>query len=194
MISSLLFSGWTRIPLLAACFFPAFALARLGENETQCNGRYGTPLTDQWTSAANKKTPLVPAGYTRTYNYQGWVIRIAYLEFNGPAIAMHFRKKTGGSIADDELTAIVNANTPQGMGWALVPYTNSSLEGSSRAIGNIGSQMIFGAKAWQRTDGVVAILEPLRMELILKSPAAMEIEKKARESKEEQRRAAIPGF
>ena len=107
---------------------------------------------------------------------------------------MHFRKKTGGSIADDELTAIVNANTPQGMGWALVPYTNSSLEGSSRAIGNIGSQMIFGAKAWQRTDGVVAILEPLRMELILKSPAAMEIEKKARESKEEQRRAAIPGF
>lgn len=183
-----------RIPLLAGCLFPAFALARLGENETQCNGRYGTPLTDQWAISANKKTPLVPAGYTRTYNYQGWVVRIAYLEFNGPAIAMHFRKKAGGSITDDELAAIVNANTPQGMGWALVPYTNSPLEGSSRVIGNIGSQVAMGARAWQRSDGTVAILEPLRMELILKSPAAMEIEKKARESKEEHRKAAIPDF
>lgn len=194
MTSRFLFSGWMRILLLAGSLFPALALARLGENETQCNGRYGTPLTDQWTISANKKTPLVPAGYTRTYNYQGWVVRIAYLEFNGPAIAMHFRKKTGGTITDDELTAILNANTPQGMGWALVSYTNSPLEGSSRVIGNIGSEVAFGARAWQRTDGTVAILEPLRMELILKSPVAMEIEKNSRKSKEEQRKAAIPGF
>jgi len=179
--------------LLFVLFFTGVAYARLGENETQCNGRYGTPLTDKYATKANKEKPLLPVGYTKSYNYQGWVVRVGYLVFNGPAIKMTFRKKAGGQIKDDELTAILTANTPEGMKWERGVYTNSPLKGASAVIGNIGSN-VMGAAAWKRTDGVVAILEPLKQELTLESPAALEILSKAKENAEAQRKAAIPAF
>lgn len=51
-----------------------------------------------------------------------------------------------------------------------------------------------GGAAWKRTDGVVAVLEPLKLELFLESPAAAEILKNAKENVEAQRKAAIPSF
>lgn len=118
--------------LLNALFLlslPCLAFARIGEAESQCNGRYGTPKTDDYTVKRNKEKPLLPVGYTKTYDYQGWKIRVAYIAFNGPAIRMSFRKKTGGAIKDDELVAIMTANTPEGMKWERGVYTSSPLKG-----------------------------------------------------------------
>ena len=178
---------------LFVLLFAGVTYARLGENETQCNGRYGTPLTDKYTTEANRKNPLVPGGYTKSYNYQGWVVRVGYVVFNGPAIKMSFRKKAGGSIKEDELAAILTANAPEGMKWERGVYTNSPLQGSAAVFSNIGSN-VMGAAAWKRTDGVVAILEPMKLELTLESPAAIEITRKAKDSAEAQRKAAIPAF
>lgn len=179
------------ILFLLVCATTVFA--RIGENESQCNGRYGTPLTDGITTSANKKKPLLPVGYTKTYNYQGWKIRIAYIAFNGPAIGMSFRKKAGGAIKDDELVAILTANTPEGTQWERLVYTNSPLKGAAGVFGNIGSNAM-GAATWKRSDGVMAILEPLKMELFLEAPIATEIRRKAKEDAEVRRKAAIPNF
>lgn len=173
--------------LATTCF------ARIGENETQCNGRYGTPQTDSYTVKRNKDKPLLPVGYTKSYDYQGWKIRVAFVAFNGSAIKMSFRKKSGGAIKDDELVAILTANTPEGMKWERGVYTSSPLKGSAGFFGNIGSNAMGGA-AWKRTDGVIAVLEPLKMEFFLESPTAVEILKKAKENAEAQRKAAIPSF
>jgi hypothetical protein len=106
---------------------------------------------------------------------------------------MSLRKKSGGAIKDDELAAILTANTPEGMKWERGVYTNSPLKGSAGFLGNLGSNVIGGA-AWKRSDGVLAILEPLKMELFLESPAATEILRKARENADAERKAAIPNF
>lgn len=179
--------------LILLLFSVSASFARIGENETQCNGRYGTPLTDKNTTVANKKSPLLPVGYTKTYNYKGWKIRVAYITFNGPAIKMSFRKKTGGAIKDDELAAILTANTPEGMSWERGVYTNSPLKGAVGVFGNIGSNAM-GAVAWKRTDGVIAVLEPLKMEMFLESPEATEILHKAKEQSETKRKATLPAF
>lgn len=179
--------------LIFLLFTTATCFARIGENETQCNGRYGTPLTDKGTVTANRKKPLLPVGYTKTYNYQGWNIRVAYVAFNGSAIKMSFRKRPSGSIKEEELVAILTANTPEGMKWQRGVYTSSPLKGSPGVFGNIASNMM-GATAWKRTDGVMAILEPMKLELFLESPAAAEILRKAKEQSEAQRKATIPAF
>lgn len=169
------------------------SFARVGETESQCNGRYGTPKTDNYTVKRNKEKPLLPVGYTKSYDYHGWNIRVAYIAFNGPAIRMSFRKKTGGTIKDDELVAILTANTPEGMKWERGVYTSSPLKGSAGFFGNIGSNAMGGA-AWKRTDGVIAVLEPLKMELFLESPAAVEILKNSKDKAEAHRKAEIPSF
>lgn len=121
------------------------------------------------------------------------MVRVAYIAFNGAAIKMSFRKKSGGSIKEDELAAILTANTPEGMKWERGVYTSSPLKGSSGVFGNIGSNMM-GPAAWKRTDGVIATLEPLKMKLSLESPAATEILRKAKEQSETERKAVIPVF
>jgi len=164
--------------------------ARIGENETQCNGRYGTPLTDKFTADSDKKNPLLPIGYTKTYKYQGWKVRIAYFEFNGPAVKMSFQKKSSGAINEGELAAILTANTPAGMTWKRGVYTKSPLKGAAGLLGNLGANAM-GAGAWQRSDGVHAILAPLMMEFSIETPEAVAIVKRA---KEISRKEAIPSF
>jgi hypothetical protein len=39
--------------LLLLALLPS-AFARIGENETQCNGRYGTPLTDSYKKGTSR--------------------------------------------------------------------------------------------------------------------------------------------
>lgn len=164
--------------------------ARIGENETQCNGRYGTPVTDKYTADADRKSPLLPIGYTKTYKYQGWKVRIAYFEFNGPAVKMSFQKKASGAINEGELAAILTANTPEGMTWKRGVYTKSPLKGAAGLLGNLGANAM-GAGAWQRSDGVQAILAPLMMEFSIETPEAVKIVQQAKEISEKN---SIPNF
>jgi len=149
----------------------AVALGRIGENESQCNRRYGGPATDTFSVSQNKAAPLVTGCPTQTYNYHGFRIRIAFIGFNGPAIRMQFTKKEGGPyLKDDEIQAILKGNLPDEMQWQT------------------------GIDNWKRSDGVTARLEMMKMGMVLESPAAETLDKRAKDEKEQKRRADIPRF
>ena len=65
----------------------------------------------------DKTMPLVEGAVHHTYEYQGWKIRAAFLQLDGPAVRMDFQKFHDPVIKDYELQAIMTVNTPAGMSW-----------------------------------------------------------------------------
>ncbi len=102
-------------------FLPSLANARLGETPIQFADRYGAPKDTAQDKHPSPYTDLIEGAVHHTYEYQGWKIRAAFLQVNGPAVRMDYQKiLTGGvdpKIKDYELQAIVSANTPAGMSW-----------------------------------------------------------------------------
>ena len=143
----------------------------------------------------DKNSPLLEGAIHHTYEYQGWKIRAAFLQLDGPTVRMEFSKR-GPAIAikDYELQAITTANTPIGMSWKQIMYNNADLPGS--AITKL-SQAYFadaiGEKMWQRTDGAILWLRSgliVRLELL----AAREYEQQLKLNKEQKARASVPQF
>lgn len=164
------------------------AEARLGETENQCNARYGTP---------KRVAEIVPGCSTNEYDYHGFKVRVAFAYFNGPAIKMTFGKPLGPFLKDDEIEAILKANTEDGMEWKRAVHENEAskkLDPFTRIIGALFVNPAFGMKAWIRSDGAVAELQPQKLGLILHTQESFAREKKAKEDAEAQRKAAIPNF
>lgn len=185
-----------RLPLIVILLTPLLAYGRLGETESQCNTRYGGPKTDRMTLASEKNSPILPGARCRTYDYEGWTIKAAFLEFNGPAVRLVFSKAKGGyRIEDFEAEAILKANTPEGQSWSQVIYSNpdSVVKGAAKVLGN-AMESFLGAGAWKRSDGTLAWMNMMRMTLTLDSPEAIEREKQFKQGKEEGKRANVPGF
>ena len=90
--------------------------ARLGESAIQCADRYGPAKTDQGTLMIDKMYPILEGAIHRTYLYQGWKIRVAFLELDGPALRVEYQKiPTAGvppQIQDYELAAILKSEIP----------------------------------------------------------------------------------
>ena len=188
-----------RVPLLFLLLsLTTIAEARIGETPIQFADRYGRPKDTNLTAITDKSSPLVEGAVHHTYEYQGWKIRAAFLQLDGPCIRMDFQKTStavsGIVIRDDELQAIASANTPAGMTWKSIAYDNPN--SANKGIAKAFEGFIMGAagqKMWQRTDGA---LLSLRSNLIvrLELPAARQCEEQLKRAKEERARASIPTF
>src|SRR5436190_24195475 len=188
-----------RVPFLFLFLAVTVAAdAGIGESPIQFADRYGRPKDTNLTAILDKNSPLVEGAVHHTYEYQGWRIRAAFLQLDGPAVRMDFQKTSaavsGIAIRDDELQAIASANTPAGMTWKSIIYDNpnSPNKGIAKAIEGI----IMGAagqKMWQRSDGA---LLSLRSNLIvrLELPVARQYEEQLKRDKEQKARASIPQF
>ena len=187
-----------RILIAALTVTSPTAFARIGETAIQFADRYGAPKDTPYSKIMDKNSPLVEGAIHHTNEYQGWKIRAAFLQLDGPAVRMEFSKipVPGGSytIKDYELEAVATANTLPGTSWKKTMYNNPDLPGD--AVTKL-SQAYFahalGEKMWQRSDGAILWLRSnliVRVEL----PAAREHEAKLKNDKEQKARASVPQF
>jgi hypothetical protein len=169
--------------------------ARIGETPIQFADRYGRPRDTNLTKITDTTSPLIEGAIHHTYEYQGWKIRAAFFQLDGPAIRMDFQKTSaapaGLLIRDDELQAIAAANTPAGMTWQRMAYDNpdSPNKGFAKAAEAL---VAVGQKMWRRTDGAILWLRGLIVRLEL--PAARQYEAQLKRNKEEKARASVPQF
>ena len=168
-------------------------MARIGETSLQFINRYGPPKDTATLRILDKSSPILDGAIHHTYEYQGWKIRAAFLQLDGPAVRMDY-SKLGPDIAikDYELQAIVNAETPAGMTWLRIPYDNpaSPNKGAAKSLEGV---VAVGQKMWRRSDGAILWLRSnltVRVEL----PAAREHEAKLTADKERKARASVPQF
>jgi hypothetical protein len=172
-----------------------FAEDRLGGTADQFAARYGAP---QDSPALDKNFPLLEGAIHHTYEYEGWKIRVAFVESDGRAVRMEYSKiiKTGVSptVQDYELQAIMNANTPAGTTWKQIAYNNpdSPNTGLSKLFESYFGDAL-GQKMWQRSDGAILWLRSI-LTVRLELPAAHEYETKLKAEKEQKARQSVPQF
>jgi hypothetical protein len=168
--------------------------ARLGETPLQCIDRYGAPKDTSATEIHDKGSPLIEGAIHHIYEYQGWKIRAAFLQLDGPAVRLDYSKRGPDLVIKDyELQAIMKANTPAGMMWSPMVYDNpnSPNKGVAKALEAfaVGSTQ----KMWRRSDGAILWLRGssiVRAEL----PEAREYEVRLKAEKEQVARASVPQF
>jgi len=194
-LGSPLFAAW----LTALVLFSVRSSvdARLGETAIQFVDRYGAPKDTAATKVMDKNYPLVEGAIHHTYEYQGWKIRAAFLQLDGPAIRMDYSKLWNDQniqIKDYELQSIASANTPEGTTWKKIMYNNPALPGN--ALTKLSQAYFAGAigeRMWQRTDGAILWLRSnliVRLEL----PAARQYEEQLKISRDQKARASVPQF
>jgi len=157
---------------------PICGLARLGETEAQCEQRYGKPQD----FLSDKSFPILSGAVNRIYQYQGWCIRIAFLDGKAAIISYSKSAKTpgGASISNDEVKAILDAEGNGGE-WK-----------GSRSFNLIAP---VHPKKWSNTNGSIAYLVGIsRSALVVESPKAEEYRKTQVKTTEEQRKESIPKF
>jgi len=171
------------------------ATARIGETPLQFVSRYGPPKDTQSSQIYDKNSPLVEGAIHHTYEFQGWKIRAAFLQLDGPAVRMDYSKPgTSPQIKDYEVQAIMAGNTPAGMTWNQIPFKNPDTPDKimNKAVeASFGTAL--GQKMWKRSDGAILWLRSnlvVRLEL----PAAREYETKLKAEKEQKVRASVPQF
>jgi len=171
----------------------AASQARIGETAIQFVDRYGPPKDTPSSKILDKNSPLVEGAVHHVYEYQGWKIRAAFLQLDGPAVRMDYSKLGPDvMIKDYELQAIMTANTPPGMTWAPMAYDNpdSPNKGIAKALEGF---VAVSQKMWRRSDGAILWLRSnliVRIEL----PAAREYEARLKAEKEQKARASVPQF
>ncbi len=188
----------TTALLLLLFVFPTMAKARIGETAIQFADRYGPPKDTPSSKILDKNSPLIEGATHHMYEYQGWKIRAAFLQLDGPCVRMDFQKlpAAGGSalIRDYELQAIADANLPAGMSWRRVAYDNP--DSPNKAANKLFEAYFgeaLGQKMWQRTDGAILWFRSsliVRLEL----PAAREYEAQLKAAKDQEARASVPEF
>jgi hypothetical protein len=184
-----------RILTAALILSSTAAFARIGETTLQFVARYGPPKDTPSSKIYDKNSPLVEGAIHHTYEYQGWKIRAAFLQLDGPAVRMDYSKLgTSPQIKDYELQAIMTGNTPAGTTWKQIPFKNPNTpdKGFNKAVDAYFGGAL-GEKMWQRSDGAILWL---RSNLIarLELPIAREYEAKLKADKEQKARASVPEY
>jgi hypothetical protein len=184
-----------RIVAIALVVSSTTAFARVGETTLQFVTRYGPPKDTPSSKSYDKNSPLVEGAIHHTYEYQGWKIRAAFLQVDGPAVRMDYSKLgTSLQIKDYELQAIMTGNAPVGMTWKQISFSNpdSPKKVLNKAVdAYLGDAL--GQKMWQRTDGAILWFRSnliIRLEL----PAAREHETELKARKEQKARGSVPQF
>ena len=141
----------------------------------------------------DKSFPLLEGAVHHTYEYQGWKIRAAFLQLDGPAVRMDYQNLGPDVVIKDyELKAIMTANTPAGMSWAPMAYDNpdSPNKGLAKAMEAV---VAVGQKMWRRTDGAI-LWSRSNLIVRLELPAAREYEAQLKAAKEKKARESVPQF
>jgi hypothetical protein len=189
--------GMRIVAIFLSLIITATAEARIGETAIQFVDRYGPPRDTPSSKILDKNSPLVEGAIHHVYEYQGWKIRAAFLQLDGPAVRMEFSKLWNGQstqIQDYELQAIATANAPVGMSWKKIMYNDPNLRGNAiDKLGQASFAHTLGEKMWQRSDGAILWLRSnliVRLEL----PAAREYEARLKAEKDQKARASVPQF
>lgn len=153
--------------------------ARLGENATQSEQRYGK-ATD---GKASNSFPPVPSMDEKTYHYQGWIIKAAYL--NGIIVAQRYSKKSnypGGIVLKgDEVRAILAS---EAMGGEWKPRLSANQ-----------IQTHVHPSTWINSNGAVARLTgPPWFSLQVELPQVQAYRDALKDRKEQQRKESLPPF
>ena len=183
-------------PLVFLLLFAASSDARIGETSLQFVDRYGGPRDTNLTKITDRQFPLVEGAIHHTYEYQGWKIRAAFLQLDGPAVRMDFQKLSGApsgiTIKDYELEAIATANTPAGMIWSPMAYDNPDSPNTGLAK-SIEGFIAVGQKMWRRTDGAI-LWSRGNLIVRLELPAARHHEAQLKIRRDQKARGSVPKF
>ena len=172
--------------ILILCAGANRALARLGETELQCSLRYGKKTM----AALDKSMPILEGGVTETFSYQGWTVRIAFV--NGVAVREEFMKQKNDPanpyVKDYELEAILAGETAGG-NWT--DHGRRMENGAHVTLNNTDS--LFG-KSFDRSDGAIGMLRPGGMIVRLDAANVKDLQEQWKWEKENARKAAVPKF
>jgi hypothetical protein len=165
--------------------FSSIAHARLGESVEENRARYGSPVENSY----DTRSPILKSAANKTYHYQGWQIRIGYI--NDHAVRMYYAKlpKTGETqlLKADEIKAVLKAELHGGK-WKKLPAATLF----SRK--NSGNKFFDNAHLrWENTNKCLAY-SGNRMNLYVDAPEAIIWEQALVNEKEVQRKENIPKF
>ena len=138
--------------------------ARLGETEDQSQLRYGEPLKK--TEDVFRYQPIRDGAVNRTYKFQSWWVRAAYVEGRTVRIAYMKMSKPDGnpSIQDDELQAVLASEAVVGTWQARSNPVIHPAQFLAKTVVHLPT--------WVDTNGNTARLDATRLQLVLESPAA----------------------
>lgn len=147
--------------------------ARLGETEAQNQARYGPAAADL--IGANEK-PLVPGVNDVACKFQGWRLRVAFL--NGVAARIEYAQLPEGTackqITDAQVKTILEAESNK-LHWREQKPAKTGDIGKD--IGAAIASAVAG-KAWERSDHATAALKSGNIVLLVELPAVAAYEKK----------------
>ena len=149
--------------------------ARIGETEAECQQRYGKPVNQ----AMADMMPILNGAVNHSYSYQGWNIRVAFV--NGKAVRVYYSKLSAPmEIKADEVKAILEGEANGGKWEEKLKLTwNGTLF----------------AKAWLNTNGSIGHFEGIcNILFIVDTPDAQAFFKAKKEADEQKRKGAIPKF
>lgn len=172
---------WTLL-----CFMAFNVSARLGETEEQSRQRYGEPLKKN--EDIFQFQPLIDGTVNRTYKFQGWWIRCAFVE--GRAARICYMKMSGKdvkpAIQEDEINAILEGEANGGT-WQR--RSNATLN-PAQLLANA----VIRPETWINSNGSTAQTNFSHLDITLETPAASAFIKMRDAEKEQQRKANIPKF
>lgn len=170
---------------LTLLIIPAIASARLGESQRDNQARYGNLVKDNYTIS-----PFLRGAINETYHFQGWNIKVGYL--NGRAVRIAYsklpQKDVSPQMKDDEIAAVLQAESHGGQWKQMKPASLFSLK-------NSGNKRFDHAPIrWSNTNKCIAYCPLGRMIIYIESPEASIWEQSIENEKEVIRKESIPRF
>lgn len=149
--------------LASISLIAGIAYGRLGETETECDIRHNKTGKAHEQKSTDKQFPLklgMLALLTRSYDYEGWHIRIGYL--NSIAYCIEYTKKA--ALSENEIAAVLEANggTPS---WRRIHAVAAAKQNE-----RIASLALYCrcSRFCIRRDGAIAFVKPFIMPAVLR--------------------------
>jgi hypothetical protein len=163
------------------------ASARLDESEAESAQRYGAPM--KTLEDPLHYTPLFDGAICHTYQFQGWTIRVAFI--NDRAVRITYSKiitkDVKPAIQDDELQAILAGEAGGGQWRKVAPSSGGGFQQAMLAA-------VLQSKEFVNTNGNHAQMDNPFYNLTLETPMAKAFIQARAAAKERQRQNTIPKF
>ena len=167
-------------------FTTSSSYARLGETEQESSKRYGNPVKN----TADTVLPILKNTVNRTYDYQGWRTRSAFI--NGHAVRIAYSKltkpKTTLFINSDETDAILSAEAHGGK-W------EKGKRKFALSLSGLAKNLALGNKIWwTHSKGLKAHMKIGNLVLFVESPEASIWEQAIVNEEKVKEKESIPQF
>jgi len=159
------------------------ASARMGETIAQCDQRYGV---QKQSPGDNLFTLLSGPGVTnRTYRYQGWIIRNAFIR--GRTAIIRYSKANSQKIENDEMQAILKAESHGGTWTEKSQISLNPVKHLQNAFTK--------PRLWTNSNGATAYFDnPQYLSMTIEAPVVEQYKKAMADAAERQRKSSIPEF